>query len=143
MSARFLSEAERIAIADGLFRGESIRVIAAELGRAPSTVSRKTRRNRDIRTEVYQPFRAQRRAAGPGSGRNSGSSFAAQSCGRSSRATSTSAGARSSVEEVELATADWVFFWNFRRLHSATGYLPPAEFERAYYRRQAEPLEAA
>jgi len=47
------------------------------------------------------------------------------------------------VEEVELATADWVAFWNFRRLHSATGYLPPAEYERAYLRRQAEPIAAA
>ena len=47
------------------------------------------------------------------------------------------------VEEVELATADWVSFWNFRRLHSATGYLPPAEYERAYLRRQAEPIAAA
>jgi len=64
VSARFLSEAERIAIADGLIRGGSIRVIAAELGRAPSTVSREIRRNRDTRTEVYHPFRAQRRAAG-------------------------------------------------------------------------------
>jgi transposase InsO family protein len=47
------------------------------------------------------------------------------------------------VEEVELATADWVFFWNFRRLHSATDYLPPAEYERAYFRQQAEPIVAA
>ena len=47
------------------------------------------------------------------------------------------------VEEVELATADWVAFWNFRRLHSATGYLPPAEYERAYLRRQAETIAAA
>jgi len=27
-----------------------------------------------------------------------------------------------------------VHFWNHRRLHSATGYLPPAEYERAYFR---------
>ena len=47
------------------------------------------------------------------------------------------------VEEVELATADWVSFWNFRRLHSATDYLPPAEYERAYFRQQAEPIVAA
>jgi putative transposase len=47
------------------------------------------------------------------------------------------------VEEVELATADWVSFWNHRRLHSATDYLPPAEYERAYWRQQAEPIEAA
>ena len=48
-----------------------------------------------------------------------------------------------SVEEVELATAEWVFFWNHRRLHSATGYLPPAEYERAYLQRQAEATAAA
>jgi putative transposase len=48
-----------------------------------------------------------------------------------------------SVEEVELATADWVAFWNFRRLHSATDYLPPAEYEQAYFRQQAEPIVAA
>jgi transposase InsO family protein len=29
-----------------------------------------------------------------------------------------------SVEEVELATADWVHFWNNRRLHSACGDNP-------------------
>jgi len=39
--------------------------------------------------------------------------------------------------------AGWVAFWNFRRLHAATGYLPPAEYERAYLRRQAEPIAAA
>ena len=48
-----------------------------------------------------------------------------------------------SVVEVKLATAEWVFFWNHRRLHSATGYLPPAEHERAYLRRQAEATAAA
>ncbi len=40
-----------------------------------------------------------------------------------------------SVEQVELATADWVAFWNTRRLHEACGYLPPAEFEAAYHSR--------
>ena len=63
VSARFLSEAERVAIADGLIGRRSIRVIASELGRAPSTVSREIRRNRDPGTAVYQQFRAQRRAA--------------------------------------------------------------------------------
>ena len=42
-----------------------------------------------------------------------------------------------------LATARWVDFWNTRRLHEACGYLPPAEFEAAYHRRQTEPLVAA
>jgi putative transposase len=32
-----------------------------------------------------------------------------------------------SLEQVELATAEWVDWWNQRRLHSADGDLPPAE----------------
>ncbi len=64
VTARFLSETERISIADGLIGGRSIRAIASELGRAPSTISREIRRNRDAPTEAYHPFRAQRRAAG-------------------------------------------------------------------------------
>jgi len=42
-----------------------------------------------------------------------------------------------SVEEVELATAGWVAWWNARRLHGACGDIPPAEFEAAYHQRQA------
>jgi transposase InsO family protein len=42
-----------------------------------------------------------------------------------------------SVEQVELATAEWVHFWNTSRLHEACDYLPPAEFEAAYHRLQA------
>ena len=42
-----------------------------------------------------------------------------------------------SVDEVELATARWVHFWNTRRLHSACGDVPPAEFEAAYHQRLA------
>ena len=34
------------------------------------------------------------------------------------------------VEQVELRTAGWVRWWNEERLHSACGYVPPAEFER-------------
>jgi putative transposase len=37
-----------------------------------------------------------------------------------------------SVERVELATAEWVSWWNTRRLHSACGDVPPDEFEAAY-----------
>lgn len=39
------------------------------------------------------------------------------------------------LEEVELATAEWVDWWNHRRLHSACGDIPPVEFEAAYARR--------
>ncbi len=64
VSARFLSETERMSIADAFIGGRSIRAIANELGRAPSTISREITRNRDAATEAYHPFRAQRRAAG-------------------------------------------------------------------------------
>src|SRR5438067_10121359 len=37
---------------------------------------------------------------------------------------------------LELATAAWVQWWNESRLHSAIGYIPPAEFEGRYYRLQ-------
>jgi putative transposase len=36
-------------------------------------------------------------------------------------------------EQVELATARWVGWWNTERLHSACGDVPPAEFEAAYW----------
>jgi len=41
------------------------------------------------------------------------------------------------VDEVELATAEWVHFWNTRRLHGACGDIPPVEFEAAYHSHQA------
>jgi putative transposase len=37
------------------------------------------------------------------------------------------------VEQVELATAEWVDWWNQRRRHSAAGHVSPAEFEAAHY----------
>ena len=46
-SPRYLSEQERIGIADLLAAKMSVRGIAAELGRAPSTISREIRRNSD------------------------------------------------------------------------------------------------
>lgn len=39
------------------------------------------------------------------------------------------------VDQVELATAAWVTWWNEGRLHSACGDVPPAEFEAAYHHR--------
>lgn len=41
-----------------------------------------------------------------------------------------------SVEDVEAATARWVHWWNTRRLHSACGDVPPAEYEAAYWATQ-------
>jgi len=37
------------------------------------------------------------------------------------------------VEQVELATAEWVDWFNFRRLYEYCGDIPPAELEDAYY----------
>ena len=41
-----------------------------------------------------------------------------------------------SLGQVELATAEWVDWWNQRRLHSADGDLPPAEYEELYHRQR-------
>ncbi len=40
------------------------------------------------------------------------------------------------LEDVEIATLEWVWWFNERRLMEPLGYLPPAEYEDAYYRRQ-------
>jgi putative transposase len=47
------------------------------------------------------------------------------------------------AEQVELATLQWVTWWNQRRLHGAIGDIPPAEHEAIYYRQQQEPKEVA
>lgn len=39
-----------------------------------------------------------------------------------------------SVDELELATLDWVHYYNEYRLHSALDYLPPIEYEQQYHR---------
>jgi transposase, IS30 family len=62
ISERFLSEDERVSIADRHAGGCSIRGIAAELDRSPSTISREIKRNSDPATGKYHPFRAQKRA---------------------------------------------------------------------------------
>jgi IS30 family transposase len=61
ISARYLSEEERITIADRHHCGESLRSIAAGLGRSPSTVSRELRRNRNPAGQ-YRPHYAQKKA---------------------------------------------------------------------------------
>jgi putative transposase len=39
-----------------------------------------------------------------------------------------------SVDDLELATLNWVWWFNEIRLHGEIGYVPPVEFENAYYR---------
>jgi len=43
--------------------------------------------------------------------------------------------------EVELATAEYVEWFNSARLHSAIGHVPPAEYEAVYYA-QTQPQPA-
>ncbi|MCX5198057.1 IS30 family transposase [Streptomyces sp. NBC_00249] len=62
VSSRYLCEADRIHIADRLREKATIRAIAAELGRSPSTVSREVRRNRHPGSGQYRPHAAQARA---------------------------------------------------------------------------------
>lgn len=42
------------------------------------------------------------------------------------------------VEAVELATLEWVHWFNNRRLLEPIGHVPPAEFEFAYYQSQSQ-----
>lgn len=60
VSDRYLSQDERIAIADLRHAGLSVRQVAVRLGRAPSTISRELRRNGN--GGDYRPFEAHRRA---------------------------------------------------------------------------------
>ena len=47
------------------------------------------------------------------------------------------------VDDVELATAEWVDWFNHRRLYEYCGDIPPAELETAYYAQQpAQPTAA-
>ncbi len=47
-----------------------------------------------------------------------------------------------SVEQVEIATLEYVDWYNHRRLFEACGDIPPAELEAAHYRRHAALAEA-
>ncbi|MFI9556876.1 IS30 family transposase [Nonomuraea endophytica] len=59
---RYLTETERIHIADRVREKAPVREIARELGRAPSTISREIRRNRHPTNGQYRPHAAQARA---------------------------------------------------------------------------------
>jgi putative transposase len=46
------------------------------------------------------------------------------------------------IDDLELATLEWVDWYNHRRLHSSCGNVPPAEYEDLYYQ-QKEPATLA
>ena len=64
LSARYLSEDERIVIGDRVRAGVSLRGIGRELGRPASTISREVARDRDAASGRYRPFAAHRMAVG-------------------------------------------------------------------------------
>jgi transposase InsO family protein len=43
------------------------------------------------------------------------------------------------IEEVELATAEWVDWFNHRRLYEYCGDIPPVDLEAAYYAQHQRP----
>ena len=47
------------------------------------------------------------------------------------------------LEDVEFATLEWGAWYNHKRLLAPLGYVPPAEFEQAYYDRQTAPDSVA
>ena len=47
------------------------------------------------------------------------------------------------IDDVEFATLEWVDWFNNRRLLEPLGYVPPAEYEAAYYRGQETPAAVA
>ncbi len=47
------------------------------------------------------------------------------------------------VEAVELATLEWVTWFNHQRLLEPIGYIPPAEAEERYYLQLAAQVEYA
>ncbi|GAA4611936.1 IS30 family transposase [Saccharopolyspora hordei] len=62
VSSRFLSQDERLVIADLRRAGLGVRAIAGELGRDPGTISRELRRNSHPGSGDYRPYAAQARA---------------------------------------------------------------------------------
>ena len=47
------------------------------------------------------------------------------------------------VEDVEFATLEWVWWFNYHRLLGPIGHVPPAEYEEAHYRCQEGSTEEA
>lgn len=48
-----------------------------------------------------------------------------------------------SVDDVEFATAEWVDWYNHRRLYEYCGDMPPVDLETIYYDSQTEALQLA
>jgi transposase InsO family protein len=48
-----------------------------------------------------------------------------------------------SLEDVEFATLEWVWWFNYHRLLEPIGHIPPVEHEEAYYRRHEGQAEVA
>jgi putative transposase len=46
------------------------------------------------------------------------------------------------LDDLELATLEWVDWFNYRRLFEAHGQIPPAEFEQIYYRQKGSGQQA-
>jgi len=92
ISARYLSQDERIEIADLHHAAVSIRAIAVRLGRAPSTISRELRRN--VGRGGYRPFEATGTPPRVGCVTTVAASTPILSCTIWSRACSASGGAR-------------------------------------------------
>ncbi|MGP3974301.1 integrase core domain-containing protein [Streptomyces sp. 8N114] len=47
------------------------------------------------------------------------------------------------VDQVERAIFRWLTWYNEELLHSALDYVPPAEYERAWWRQQEATLQSA
>ncbi|MDL5206362.1 integrase core domain-containing protein [Streptomyces sp. ALI-76-A] len=47
------------------------------------------------------------------------------------------------VDQVERAIFQWVTWYNEERLHSALDYVPPAEYERDFWRQQEATPQSA
>ncbi len=62
ISDRYLSEQERVRIADLRQAGHGVRAIAGQTGRSPPAISRELRRNRDPGGGQYRPFTAHKLA---------------------------------------------------------------------------------
>lgn len=43
------------------------------------------------------------------------------------------------LPEVELATAEWVDWYNHHRFHGEMGHVPPAEYEANHYQTDKKP----